>query len=80
MDKLKNSDRSDLRLVGYYFRRRKLDIPTKAVFKKEMGRALAEAKTLKDFSREKIMRAFAVAESNYPAWTLETVGKTITKI
>ena len=48
----KNEKRKDLRLVGYYFQRKGLNIPTKEVFQKELRRALAEAKTLKDFPDE----------------------------
>ena len=80
LDKLKESSRKDLRLVRYYFRRRKMDLPTKAIFQKEMRRALAEIKTLKDYEDKKIISAFDYAEAHYPEWTIETVGKTITKI
>ena len=57
-----------------------MDLPTKAIFQKEMRRALAEIKTLKDYEDKKIISAFDYAESHYPEWTIETVVKTITKI
>lgn len=80
LEKLKQSERKDLRLVGYYFWRKKLVIPTRAVFRKEMGRALAEAKTLKDYDSAKIKTTMDYADANFPLWTLETIGKLITKV
>lgn len=80
IDKLLNSKRRDLNIVGFYFRESGLEIPSRAVFQKEVGRGLAEAKTLKDFTNIKIKEALKIAKQQYPVWTLETVGKVITKI
>lgn len=80
IDILLESTRRDHKIIGFYFRAANLDIPSRAVFIKELKRGLAETKTLKDYPSKKIKAAMDIAMKQYPIWSLQTVSKIITKM
>jgi hypothetical protein len=78
---LRRDNRRDLRIIGLYFEEAKMEFPSKEAADKELKRWLKTAKTLKDYSDEKILKAFKVAKQKHKElWKLSTVEKEIPSV
>lgn len=79
IEKLYESPRRDLNLIGWYFEKRKPDIRSKEQFASALTRHLRAAKQLSPFTDEQLGRAHRYVETEYPEWTLETITKKLSK-
>lgn len=78
---LRKEERRDLRIIGLYFEEAKMEFPSKEAAEKELKRWLKTAKTLKDYSDEKILKAFKIAKTKHKElWKLSTVEKEIPSV
>lgn len=80
IQKLEDSKRRDLQIVGWYMSERKdLDIRNNEQFQKALKRHLPSAKLLVPFDDDQLVVGFKKAKNQTPEWVLETVLKMITK-
>lgn len=79
IQKLYESDRRDLNLIGWYFEKRRVDIRDRGQFNSALKRHLRAAKELSPFTDEQLTKAWKYVASEYPEWTLETITKKLTK-
>ncbi len=79
MKKLEDSSRRDLNIIALYFQERKPDLQTKEQFNIAMNRHLRAAKQLTHFNNNQILDAIPKAKRLNEGWTLETLGKILTK-
>ncbi len=79
IQKLYDSPRRDLNLIGWYFEKRKPDIRTKSQLQSALRRHLRAAKELSPFTDDQLGAAFRYVSAEYPEWTLETLTKKLTK-
>ncbi|MDE1767160.1 MAG: hypothetical protein KGI27_12950 [Thaumarchaeota archaeon] len=77
LKKLKSSPQRHIELIGEYLEEKKVQIDSAAELKVAIKRHLRDAVELAKFSDDKIGRATAIAEKEYPAYTLGTLVKII---
>lgn len=79
IQKLYESPRRDLNLIGWYFEKRQPDIRTKGQLQSALRRHLRAAKELSPFTDDQLGKAWRYVASEYPEWTLETLLKKLVK-
>ena len=79
VQKLYDSPRRDLNLIGWYFEIRKPDIRNKAQLQSSIRRHLRAAKELSPFTDDQLDKAWKYVSKEYPEYTLETITKKLTK-
>ena len=79
IQKLEQSPRRDLNIIGYYFRKRSSAFDNAQQFSVALKRHLRAAKDLVPFPDEQITAAAKIASGKYPEWTIETLVKLLTK-
>ena len=77
--KLEDSPRRDLNIIGLYFSERKPDLQSKAQLSVAIRRHLRAAKDLVPFTDNQILDAVPKAKRITEDWTLETLQKILTK-
>ena len=79
IQKLEDSARRDLQIIGYYLAERKPDIRTKEQLGRAIKRHLLAAKELTAFEDDQLVSGFKKAKAQTSEWVLETVVKMLTK-
>lgn len=77
--KLEESDRRDLNIIALYLDIRKPDLKSKEQFQVAIRRHLRPAKILSPFTDDQILKGVEKAKKQTSEWTIETVGKMLTK-
>ncbi|MDE2022438.1 MAG: hypothetical protein KGI71_06020 [Patescibacteria group bacterium] len=77
--KMEADKRRDLNIIALYFDERKPDLRTKAQFQEALRRHLRAAKSLVAFNDDQIIKGMRKAKQSTTEWTLETIGKMLTK-
>ncbi len=77
--KLKESPQRHIQLIGEYLEERKVSLETKEQLQRAIHRHLRSARALADFTDKQIAQASSQAAKEYPAWTIETVIKILTR-
>lgn len=82
MQKLKESDRKDFKIIALYWSKKKFNFENKKQFESALKRELRAAKELTGYSGEQIARAIKYCQDNYEkvGWTLETINKRISDV
>lgn len=79
LQKLEDSPRKDLNVIGFYFEERGTVFENSEQFQVALKRHLRPAKMLTPFTVQQILDATDKAKREYPEWTLETLVKILTK-
>lgn len=79
IQKLEDSPRRDMQIIGYYLSERKPDIRSKQQLQTAIRRHLRAAKSLSPFDDDQIVKGFKRARDLTNGWTLETCEKILTK-
>lgn len=79
IERLYDSPRRDLNLIGWYFEKRSPDIRTTEQFTSALRRHLRAAKALSPFSDDQLAKAWKYVATEYPEWTLDTLVKKLSK-
>ena len=79
LQKLEDSPRNDLNVIGFYFEERGTTFENSEQFQVALKRHLRPAKMLTSFTIQQIVGAADKAKREYPEWTLETLVKILTK-
>jgi hypothetical protein len=79
IQKLKDSPQRHIQLIGEYLEEKKIKLENKAQLDRAKDRHMRAARALADFSDKQIADASDQAAKEYPAWTLETVVKILTR-
>ena len=79
IEKLYDSPRRDMNVIALYLEQRKPDIQSRAQLSVAIKRHLRPAKDLVPFTDDQILNAIPRAKGITSEWTLETLGKVLTK-
>lgn len=80
LQKMEDSERADMNVIAFFFRKKKLSFDTKEQYQVALRRHLRAAKEVITFNDEQVEKAAKDAEQQYPgSWTLETLVKLLTK-
>lgn len=77
--KLEDSPRRDMNIIALYFSEKKPDLQTYEQFTVALKRHLRPAKDLTPFTDKQILEAVPQAKKLTDGWTIETLGKILTK-
>ncbi|MCR4284971.1 MAG: hypothetical protein NUV97_02905 [archaeon] len=80
LEKLKNSNRREFKIIALYWKKKKWKFENKAQFSSALKRELRPAKDLVGYKGDQISKAIIHCEENYKEWTLETIHKAINKV
>ena len=79
LNELHNSDRRDLQVIALFFDEKKLSFDTKQKADSALRRHLKPAKEVSKFDDDEILKAIDKLKRDFPAYTIETIYKTLTK-
>ena len=79
LEKLKSDPKRHIQLIGEYLEEKKVPLCSKAELQEAIKRHSRAAVSLSKFTDDRIGWATSVAEKEYPAYTLETLVKILTR-